>query len=77
MDAKAEVQKLMALYTDARPKFVVQKQSIIQGDCGRATKLRKAIDGMAADAAMSTANTETVTLVQMELQQAEKACKDR
>lgn len=74
-DPMQEVQQLITLYEQARPKFVVQKQEMIQADdCGRATRLREAIDQMAADAAMSPEPSDTITKVQMELQQAEKEC---
>ena len=70
-----EVKQLINLYENARPKFVVQKQKMVQASsCSRATRLRQAIDSMAEDAAMSAANTDTITVVQMELQQAEKDC---
>lgn len=74
-DPAQEVSQLIKLYQEARPKFVVQKQQMIQADdCDRATTLREAIDRMAADAAMSTEDTTVITQVQMELQQAEKEC---
>jgi hypothetical protein len=74
-DPNEELKQLIALYNDARPKFVVQKEQMIKDtDCSRATRLREAIDKMAADAAMSTADTGGITAVQMELQQAEKEC---
>jgi hypothetical protein len=73
--AAKEVDQLVTLYTEARPKFVVQKQEIEQAsDCDRATKLRAAIDDKARAAAMSPEGTETITAVQMELSQAEKTC---
>ncbi len=76
--AKAQVQQLMALYKENKPKFVVQKQEIQQADdCGRATALREAIDAIAAEAAMSPEDTESITMVQMELQQAEKGCLEK
>jgi hypothetical protein len=76
--AKSQVQQLITLYEENKPKFVVQKQEIQQaGSCDRATALRTAIDEMAAEAAMSPEPTETITMVQMELQQAEKACLDK
>jgi hypothetical protein len=73
--AGREVDQLMVLYKENRPKFVVQKQEIEQaGSCDRAQMLRAAIDEKARAAAMSPADTETITLVQMELTQAEKNC---
>ena len=74
-DPAQELSQLITLYQEARPKFVVQKQQMIQADdCSRATRLREAVDKMAADAAMSTEDTTVITQVQMELQQAEKDC---
>ena len=74
-DPMAELKQLIVLYESARPKFVVQKQEMIQADsCDRATSVRQAADQLAADAAMSTENSETITKVQMEMQQAEKEC---
>lgn len=72
--AKREVDQLTVLYGENRPKFVVQKQEIEQGDCDRATKLREVADANAKEAALNPADTETVTMVQMELTQAEKVC---
>ena len=74
--AQQQVSQLMTLYKDNREKFVVQKQEIEQAkDCGRATSLKQAIDDMAKQAAMSPENTDTITAVQMELDQAEKTCR--
>lgn len=74
-DPRTELQRLIALYEENRAKFVVQKEKLSSGeDCGRATRLRKEIDALAEEAAMSPDNTDTITLVQMELQQAEKDC---
>lgn len=73
--ARQQLEQLMTLYQENRPKFVVQKQEIAQdADCSRATALREAADEKARAAAMSPENTQAVTMVQMELQQAEKAC---
>jgi hypothetical protein len=74
--AAREVDQMIALYTDNRPKFVVQKEEMVKaGDCTRAEMLKAAIDDKARTAAMSPENTETITLVQMELAQAEKDCR--
>ena len=74
-DPAKEIQQLIKLYQEAKPKFVVQKQKMVQAeDCSRATRLRKEIDKLAEEAAMSTEDTEVITKVQMELQQAEKDC---
>lgn len=73
--AKAELKQLMTLYTDDRPKFVVQKQEIEQAsDCSRAVALREAIDEMAKEAAMTPGDTMVITQVQMELVQAQQVC---
>jgi len=73
--ASQQVEQLITLYKENRPKFVVQKQEIVQaGSCDRAVKLREAIGEKAAAAAMSPENSETITLVKMELEQAEKDC---
>lgn len=77
-DPMVEVQQLMTLFDEARTKFVAQKQSMIADeDCSRATRMRTAIDKIAADLAMTTEKNETVTMVQMELQQAETACLEK
>jgi hypothetical protein len=76
--ADEQVKKLMVLYDENKPKFVVQKQELEQADdCGRATALRQAIDRIAQEAAMSPDDTQGITLVQMELQQAEKTCLEK
>src|SRR5690348_15174122 len=73
--AARELDQLVTLFQENRPKFVVQKQEIEQASsCDRATKLREAVDERAKAAAMTPENTETITMVQMELTQAEKAC---
>ena len=77
-DPAVEVQQLMKLFDEARTKFVAQKQSLIKDeDCSRATRLRGAVDKMAEEAAMSTEKNETLTMVQMELQQAETGCLEK
>ncbi len=74
--ARQQVDQLIALYEQNRPKFVMQKQEIEQDkSCDRATALRQAIDDKAREAAMSPTNTDTITLVKMELKQAEKTCR--
>src|SRR4051812_40488874 len=74
--AGREVDQMLALYKDNRPKFVVQKQEIEQAsDCDRASQLKQAIDEKAQAAAMSPDSTDTITAVQMELTQAEKTCR--
>ena len=73
-DPKKEVEMLMTLYKENRPKFVIQKQEMVQGDCDRAERVKKAADEMVAAEAMSPTKNETLTIVQMELTQAEKDC---
>ena len=76
--AMKEVEQLMVLHQEARAKFVVQKEQLIKAeDCTRATMLREAIDKKAAEAAMSPENTKHITLVQMELKEAEKNCLEK
>ncbi len=74
--ARREVQQLRTLYQENRPKFVVQKQEMIQaGSCGRAAALTAAADELVREAAMSPTKDDTMTLVKMELDQAEKECR--
>ncbi|MBI3178787.1 MAG: hypothetical protein HYZ27_03960 [Deltaproteobacteria bacterium] len=74
--ARREVQQLTVLYQENRPKFVVQKQEMIQAkSCERATALRAAADELVKEAAMSPSKDDTLTLVQMELNQAAKECR--
>ncbi len=74
-DPDQEIQQLIKLYNEARPKFVVQKQIMIQDeDCSGATRLREAMDKIADEAAMSTEPAETIIKMQMEMKQAEKDC---
>lgn len=75
-EAARQVDQLVVLYSENRPKFVEQKQAMIQADsCERAEKLRGAADAKLEAAAMSPENNEALTAVQMELAQAEKECK--
>ncbi len=77
-EAKKQLQQLMVLYKENKPKFVIQKQQMQQAeDCSRSTALRVAIDKMAEEAAMSPEKTEGITAMQMELTQAEKACLEK
>jgi hypothetical protein len=74
-EAQAQLDQLTTLYQENRPKFVSQKQEIVQADsCDRASALREAADDKAKAAAMSPENTDTITAVQMEMAQAEKDC---
>jgi len=74
-EARQQVSQLITLYKENRAKFVVQKQEIVQASsCSRATALRQAADSLVAEAAMSPDDATPVTMVQMELKQAEKDC---
>lgn len=74
--ARQQVDQLMVLYQENRPKFVLQKQEI-ERDCGRATALREAVQEKDREQALSPEKNETLTLVKMELEQAEKTCLSR
>ncbi len=76
-EAQRQVDQMMVLYQENRPKFVLQKQELEQGNCSRAAMLREAADDKVRAAAMSPERNETLTLVQMELAQAEKTCRSR
>jgi hypothetical protein len=76
--AREQVKQLMVLFQENKPKFVLQKQELEQAsDCGRATSLREAIDALVTEQALSPEKNETLTMVQMELSQAEKTCTSR
>ena len=73
--ADEQLDKLIVLYEENRPKFVVQKQEMIQNaDCARAQALRAAADRKMAQAAMSPEDSTLLTQVQMEMQQAASEC---
>ncbi len=74
-EARQQVSQLITLYQQNRAKFVEQKQQIVQdSSCARATALRGAADKLVREAAMSPDDTTQLTMVQMELAQAEKDC---
>jgi hypothetical protein len=74
--ARQQLEQLLVLYKENKPKFVAQKQEMEQDkSCDRATAVREAMDEKAAAAAMSPDKDETITMVKMELEQAEKTCK--
>lgn len=74
-EARQQVTQLITLYQENRAKFVEQKQQIVQApSCDRATALKAAADKLVAEAAMSPENTQHITVIQMELAQAEKDC---
>ncbi len=76
-EARKQVGQLVVLYQEDRNKFVLQKQELEQGNCTRAVMLRQAANDQIREQAMSPASNETLTLVQMELAQAEKTCRSR
>ncbi len=75
-EAGRQLDQMMVLYQENRIKFVAQKQEL-EKDCGRATSLRQAADDRTKAEAMSPQKNETLTLVSMELKQAENTCKGR
>ncbi len=75
-EAARQLDQMMVLYQENRIKFVAQKQEL-EKDCGRASALRQAASDRTSQEAMSPQKNETLTLVSMELQQAEKTCKSR
>jgi len=75
-EAARQLDQMMVLYQENRIKFVAQKQEL-EKDCGRASALRQAADDRTKAEAMSPQRNETLTLVGMELKQAEATCKAR
>ncbi len=75
-EAARQLDQMMVLYQENRIKFVAQKQEL-EKDCGRATALRQAADDRTKAEAMSPQKNEALTLVSMELKQAENTCKGR
>jgi hypothetical protein len=75
-EAARQLDQMVVLYQENRIKFVAQKQEL-EKDCGRATALRQAAADRTQQEAMSPQKNESLTLVSMELQQAEKTCKGR
>ena len=74
-EARRQVDQMLVLYKENRPKFVLQKRELeTASSCSRATALRQAADDKIQAAAMSPDKDETTTLVKMELDQAEKTC---
>ena len=75
-EASRQVDQLVVLYQENRPQFVVQKQQLEQASsCSRTSALREAVDDKVRATAMSPDQNETVKLVKMELEQAEKTCR--
>jgi len=75
-EAARQLDQMLVLYQENRIKFVAQKQEL-EKDCGRATALNQAAADRTRQESMSPQKNETLTLVSMELQQAEKTCKSR
>lgn len=76
--ARKHVEQLMVLYKEARTKFVIQKQEIIQADsCDRGTALKDAVVKMEEEANMSPQPSEDITKLRMELVEAEKLCLEK
>ena len=74
-EARQQVDQLLTLHDEARAKYVLQLQSLEQDkDCERATLLRKAAKQELDEANMRPGDTRSLTVVQMELAQAEKKC---
>ncbi len=76
-EARKQVDQLVVLYQQNRPKVVLQKQEIERGNCASAAMLRDAAGDEIREQAMSPETNETLTLVHMELQQAEQTCRSR
>ncbi len=76
--AQLELDQMVALFQENRPKFVLQKQALQdERGCTRAKALRAAADDRIKAKALSPERNEALTMVQMELVQAEKACLSR
>jgi hypothetical protein len=75
-EAARQLDQMVVLYSENRIKFVAQKQEL-EKDCGRASALRQAAADRTQQEAMSPQKNEALTLVSMELQQAEQTCKSR
>ncbi|MBN1959828.1 MAG: hypothetical protein JW841_02675 [Deltaproteobacteria bacterium] len=74
-EAMRQVDQLIVLYEENRPKFVLQKSELEKASsCDRATALRQAADDKIRAASMSKESDDNLTKVQMELLQAEKNC---
>ena len=76
--ARQQVSQLSTLYKENREKFILQKQELEQAkDCGRSESLVKAAEDMIKDAAMNPESNDTLTVVKMELDQADKTCRSK
>ncbi len=77
-EAQRQLDQMLVLFQENRPKFVLQKQEIQQEKaCTRAKGLRQAADDRVKAESMSPTRNENLTMVQMELVQAERACLSR
>jgi hypothetical protein len=73
--ARKEMEQLIVLYKEDRPKFVVQLQQMEQEKgCARVTKMLKEINKMKEEADMKPGNSQDITIVQMEITEANKKC---
>lgn len=78
VNSGSELDQLLVLYEKNRPKFVIQKQKMIQaGSCRRATSLNRAAQDRVKAAEMRAENSDVLIAVQRELQQAEKECRKK
>lgn len=76
--ARQQVSQLTTLYKENREKFILQKQELEQArDCGRSESLVVAADELIKEAAMSPESNDTLTVVKMELDQADKTCRSK
>ncbi|MCK5690298.1 hypothetical protein KAI87_13560 [Myxococcota bacterium] len=73
--AEDTVQKMLVLYKENKSKYIMQKQELQKmEDCGKITSLREAIDKMVKDASLDPEDTTHLTIMQMEMKQAEEVC---
>ena len=75
VDTAAELDKLLVLYEKNKPKFVIQKQKMVQAsNCKRATRLHNEAKSRVKAAELSPEDNGGLIAVQRELAQAEKDC---
>lgn len=73
-----ELDQLVVLYKQSRPKFVIQKQKMIQANtCNRATRLHNEAKSRIKAAEMSPETNNALIAVQRELAQAENECRKK
>jgi hypothetical protein len=76
--ARSQVTNLMQLHNEAQAKYVLQLQELQQDKpCHRASYLREVATKMLKEANMRPGDTRSLTVVHMELTQAEKKCLGR